>query len=215
MVLSVRAENRPNGTEMAAACLHGAGGNEVSIYSDSRASWRTDEVSIGVVLPKSGSSWYAIRVRPRWEKLVASALHGKDYDEFVPLYRKQSRWSDRVKEIDLPLFPGYVFCRSGLSGRPPLITTPGVIGILSFGGSPAIISDEEIEAIKTVVDSSVSAGPWPYLHEGRRVRIHRGALTGVEGLLVRVKNDWRVVLSVEVLCRSVAVEIDRDWATPI
>jgi transcription antitermination factor NusG len=166
-------------------------------------------------LPADESSWYAIRVRARWEKVVAGALHGKEYDEFLPLYRKRSSWSDRIKEIDLPLFPGYVFCRSDLSGRAPFITTPGVIGILSFGGHPAIISQEEIEAVKAVIRSGVDAGPWPYIREGQRVRILRGALAGVEGILVRAKSDWRVVLSVETLCRSIAVEVDREWVTPI
>ena len=120
-----------------------------------------------------------------------------------------------MQEVDLPLFPGYVFCRSDLSGRPPLVTTPGVIGILGFGGSPAIISPFEIERVKAVIQSGASAGPWPYLCEGQRVRILGGALTGVEGILIRTKGDWRVVLSVEALGRSIAVEVDRDWAMPI
>jgi transcription antitermination factor NusG len=166
-------------------------------------------------LPAYNSSWYAIRVRARWEKVVAGALHGKEYDEFLPLYRKRSSWSDRIKEIDLPLFPGYVFCRSDLSGRAPFITTPGVIGILSFGGRPAMISQEEIEAVKAVIRSGADAGPWPYIREGQRVRVLRGALAGVEGILVHAKSDWRVVVSVKTLCRSIAVEVDREWVTPI
>ncbi|HEY7302945.1 MAG TPA: UpxY family transcription antiterminator [Bryobacteraceae bacterium] len=166
--------------------------------------------------PVSGASdWHAIRVRPRWEKVVADALRGKQYEGFLPLYRKRSRWSDREKDIDLPLFPGYVFCRADLSGRPPLITTPGVIGILRFGNAPAIISHQEIEAVRAVIQSGASAEPWPYLREGQRVRVHRGALAGVEGILIRTKGDWRVVLSVDALCRSVAVEIYREWVEPI
>src|SRR5690242_13836411 len=95
--------------------------------------------------------WYAIRVRPRWEKIVAAGLHDKQYEEFLPLYSSQSKWSDRVKEIDRPLFPGYVFCRSDISGRPRFITTPGVIGLVTFGGVPAVISEEEIETIRTML----------------------------------------------------------------
>jgi transcription antitermination factor NusG len=159
--------------------------------------------------------WYAVRVRPRAEKLVAAALRGKQYEEFLPLYQKRSRWSDRVKLIDCPLFPGYVFCRGDMSGRPPLVTTPSVIGILSFGGRPALIFQEEIEAIKAVLRSGLNSEPWPYLREGDRVRIIHGSLAGVEGVLVRAKTDWRVVLSVDVLCRSIAVEIDRAWAAPV
>jgi transcription antitermination factor NusG len=159
--------------------------------------------------------WYAVRVRPRAEKLVAASLRGKQYEEFLPLYQKRSRWSDRVKLIDCPLFPGYVFCRGDVSGRPPLVTTPSVMGILSFGGRPALVSQEEIDAIKAVLRSGLNSEPWPYLREGDRVRIIHGSLAGVEGVLVRAKTDWRVVLSVDVLCRSIAVEIDRAWAAPV
>jgi len=163
----------------------------------------------------AGSPWFAIRVRPRWEKVVAGALRGKQYEEFLPLYQKRSRWSDRVKSVELPLFPGYVFCRADLSGRPPLVTTPGVIGILSFGGSPAVISDSEIEALKTVLRSGAGAEPCSYLGVGQRVRIDYGAMAGIEGILLHTKSDCRVVLSVDALCRSVAVEIYREWVTPV
>ncbi|MBV8550994.1 MAG: UpxY family transcription antiterminator [Acidobacteriaceae bacterium] len=173
------------------------------------------EAPAQIALPEKCSPWYAIRVRTRWEKIVAGALHGKGYDEFLPLYRKCSRWSDRKKEIDCPLFPGYVFCRADLTGRPSMVTTPGVIGILSFGGKPAIVSDEEIEAVKAVIRSGAQAEPWPYLREGQLVRVGEGALAGLEGVLVRAKSNWRVVLSIEALCRSVAVEIDREYAIPI
>jgi transcription antitermination factor NusG len=199
---------------MAAACSSGVREKEVYIYSNLESLRHTSEELPGRS-PADESSWYAIRVRARWEQLVADALRNKEYEEFLPLYRKRSNWSDRVKEISLPLFPGYVFCRSDLSGRAPFITTPGVIGILSFGGYPAIISQEEIEAIKAVIRSGADVAPWPYIREGQRVRILRGALAGVEGVLVRPKSDWRVVLSVETLCRSIAVEVDREWVTPI
>lgn len=175
---------------------------------------RDEGASSAFAVQSESPAWYAVRVRPRAEKLVAAALRGKDYEEFLPLYRKRSRWSDRVKIIDSPLFPGYVFCRAGLSGHPPLVTTPSVIGILSFGGQPALISEQEIDAIKAILRSGLNSEPWPYLREGDHVRIISGSLTGIEGLLVRSKNDWRVVLSVDVLCRSIAVEIDRQWVVP-
>jgi transcription antitermination factor NusG len=159
--------------------------------------------------------WYAVRVRPRSEKVVARALREKGYEDFLPLYRKRSQWSDRTKDIDLPLFPGYVFCRADLLGKPPLISTPSVIGILSFCGAPAVISDPEIEAVRLIVNSGAHVEPWPFLREGQRVRIERGSLAGLEGIVLRTKSDWRVVLSVEALCRSVAVEIDRDQAAPV
>jgi transcription antitermination factor NusG len=187
----------------------------MSISSNAQSSCHTSAVSIEAAVSEECSNWYAVRVRPRSEKVVAAALHDKEYEEFLPLYRKRSRWSDRIKDIDLPLFPGYVFCRAKLAGRPPLITTPSVIGILSFGNKPAMISDQEIEAVRTVIRSGVNAEPWPYLREGQQVRIQHGALAGIEGILVRAKSDWRVVLSVEALGRSVAVEIYREWAAPI
>lgn len=161
------------------------------------------------------TDWYAVRVRPRSEKVVAAALREKGYESFLPLYRKCSQWSDRKKDIDLPLFPGYVFCRADLLGKPPLISTPSVIGILSFCGKPAAISDREIEAVRLIVNSGVHVEPWPFLREGQRVRIERGSLAGIQGIVLRTKSDWRIVLSVEALCRSVAVEIDREWAAPV
>lgn len=188
---------------------------EMSSLAQFSSAFEVENVPIGSPLREQDSDWHAIRVRPRWEKVVAEALRGKQYEEYLPLYRKRNRWSDRQKDVDLPLFPGYVFCRAKLSGRPPLVTTPGVIGILRFGNIPAIVSRQEIEAIRAVIQSGASAEPWPYLREGQRVRVNRGALAGVEGILIRTKSDWRVVLSVEVLCRSVAVEIYREWVEPI
>jgi transcription antitermination factor NusG len=176
---------------------------------------RTENALLGSTNQDEKLGWYAVRVRPRAEKLVAAALRGKNYEEFLPLYQKRHRWSDRVKAIDYPLFPGYVFCRADLSGRPPLVTTPSVIGILSFGGRAALISEQEIESIKVVLGSGLGSEPWPYLREGDRVRITNGPLFGIEGLLVRSKSDWRVVLSVDVLCRSIAVEVDRQWVAPL
>lgn len=163
----------------------------------------------------ASSSWYAVRVRPRWEQLVAAALRARQYEALLPLFRKRSRWSDRTKILELPLFPGYVFCRADLHAGPPLVTTPGVTGIVSFGGTRAVIPDNEIKAIKAVLRSGVHASPWPYLNAGQRVRIHCGALTGLEGILLHSKSDCRIVLSVDVLARSVAVEIYREWVTPV
>ena len=163
----------------------------------------------------AGGPWYAVRVRPRAEKLVATALRFKQYEDFLPLYQRRTRWSDRVKVMEYPLFPGYVFCRAELSGRPPLITTPSVIGIVSFAGKPALISEEEINAIKAVLNSGLYSEPWPYLRQGDRVRIVSGPLAGIEGALVRVKSDWRGVISIDALCRSIAVEVDQAWAMPV
>jgi len=137
--------------------------------------------------------------------LAASGL-----EEFLPLYRSRRRWSDRVKEIDLPLFAGYVFCRFCPQERLRVLLIPGVTGIVGFGGRPAPVEEEEIAAIRRMTASGNRLEPWPYLKAGQRVRIERGPLRGLEGVLERGKDYWRVVVSVELLQRSVAVEIDRD-----
>lgn len=188
---------------------------KMSIHNNLQNLSRAAESSLAISAFDECSPWHALQVRPRWEKVVATAVHGKEYEVFVPLYRKCSQWSDRVKQIDLPLFPGYVFCRWNLSARSRLVTTPGVLGILNFGGIPAVISHSEIDAIKSALDAGLCTEPWPYIHEGQRVRVHSGALTGVEGILIRTKNECRVILSVEALCRSVAVEVRREAVTPI
>lgn len=185
------------------------------MYTEFQSKCDTTPILSGRRKASAGPGWYAIRVRARSEKVVAAMLREKGYDEFLPLYRKRRHWSDRVKEVELPLFPGYVFCHADLGGKPPLIQTPGVVGILSFGGKPALVSSQEIEFIKRIIHYGTNAEPWPFLCEGQRVRIQRGTLAGVEGIIVREKCDWRLVLSVEALCRSVAVEIYSEWVMPI
>lgn len=178
------------------------------------------DANVAAMYPTSACSgecfkWRAIRVRPRWEKLVASALDTKEYEVFLPLYRKRSQWSDRLKAVDLPLFPGYVFCRGDFSTCPKVVTTPGVIGVLSFNGKHAIISDRELDAIRSVLHSGLYVEPAAYFREGQRVRVHAGPLIGIEGVLIRKKNDCQIVISVEALCRGVAVEIQSDRVTPM
>jgi transcription antitermination factor NusG len=165
--------------------------------------------------PTPSNQWFALHVRPRFEKLVASSLLGKGYESFLPLYKTRSRWSDRMKEIDRPLFPGYLFCRLDLEHRLPLLVTPGVIQIVGIGKKPHEIDEAEIMAIQAIVASGFQAEPWPYLHIGKRVRIDRGPLADVEGILLATRSASRLVVSVTLLQRSVAVEIDSDWVTPL
>jgi transcription antitermination factor NusG len=148
---------------------------------------------------------------------VASAtLRGKGYEEFLPLYRSRRRWSDRIKELDLPLFPGYLFCRFDVSDRlMPILTTPGVIGIVGAGKTPVPVDDEEIEAIRALLRSGLVVQPWPFLRVGSKVYIEGGPLAGVEGIISNTDKVYRLVVSVSLLQRSVAVEIDREWARPI
>ena len=160
--------------------------------------------------------WYAIRIQSKYEQLAAATLRGKGYEEFLPLYRSRRKWSDRVKEIDLPLFPGYLFARFDASSRlMPILTTPGVISIVGAGKSPIAISNEEIAAVQAVVRSGLPTQPWPCLNVGSRVFIEAGPLAGIEGICLNVDKVFRLLVSIPLLQRSVAVEIDREWVRPV
>jgi transcription antitermination factor NusG len=161
-------------------------------------------------------SWYALQIRSKMGSVASATLRGKGYDEFLPLYRSPRRWSDRTKELELPLFPGYLFCRFDVSDRlMPILTTPGVIGIVGAGKTPVSVDDEEIEAIRLILRSGFVAQPWPFLGAGSKVYIEGGPLAGVEGIVINTDKVYRLVVSVNLLQRSVAVEIDRAWARPI
>lgn len=160
--------------------------------------------------------WYAVRVRSKLEKVASAILRGKGYREFLPLYRTSRRWVDRVKESDDPLFPGYLFCRLDITQQLlGVLTTPGVMSIVSAGRSPVPVSDDEIAAIQTVIRSGLPARPFTSLAIGDRVVIERGPLAGLEGIAVRVDKKSRLVVSVPLLQRSVAVELERGWARPV
>jgi transcription antitermination factor NusG len=159
--------------------------------------------------------WYALQVRPRFEKTVASALVDKGFEGFLPLYRHRSRWSDRIKEVHLPLFSGYMFCRFDINKRLPILVTPGVMKVVGIGKTPYPVDDNEIEALKSIVLSGLQAEPSSYLNIGDRIRIEVGPLAGVEGILSSIKGSKRLIVSVGLLHRSVSVEIDESWAVPV
>lgn len=160
--------------------------------------------------------WYALQVQSKLGSLASATLCGKGFEEFLPLYRSRRRWCDRIKYVDVALFPGYLFCRFDPRDRiVPVLTTPGVIGIVGAGKTPIAISDEEIEAVRVIVRSGLAAQPWPFLNVGCRVSIEHGPLTGIEGIVINADRVERLVVSVNLLQRSVAVEIDRDWARRI
>jgi transcription antitermination factor NusG len=159
--------------------------------------------------------WYALQVRPRFEKVIASTLLNKGYEGFLPLYRKRSRWSDRIKEVQLPLCSGYLFCRLDLNHRLPVLITPGVMQIVGVGRVPHPVDDAEIAALQAIVISGLQAEPRSYLTAGQRVRIEIGPLAGTEGILVGLKGAHRLVVSVNLLRRSVSVEIDESWVLPV
>ncbi|HEX4020611.1 MAG TPA: UpxY family transcription antiterminator [Acidobacteriaceae bacterium] len=159
-------------------------------------------------------SWWALYTRHQHEKVVAETLSAKGFEVFLPLYESIRRWKDRSKALSLPLFPCYVFVRGGFSRRLQVVTTPGVHMILSSGERAALIPDEEIQAIRKIVAEPCHVEPHPFLKCGERVRVMRGCLEGVEGVLVRKKNQYRLVLSVNMLAQSVAVEIDASDVEP-
>jgi transcription antitermination factor NusG len=161
-------------------------------------------------LPNHTPSWFAVVTKPRHERTVSAAFRAKDLQEFLPQYSARRRWSDRAKTVDLPLFPGYVFCRFGRADSYAVRQTPGVIEVVGFGGKPMPIEDHEIASLQTAVASGHSLQPWPFVRVGDRVRIDDGPLAGVSGVMIREKGAVRVVLSIELLQRSVVVEVPRD-----
>jgi transcription antitermination factor NusG len=168
-----------------------------------------------MVGPSGTAQWYALRVRSRCEKVVQLALQGKGYAEFLPLYRKASRWSDRVRQIEQPLFPGYVFGYFDVNHRLPILTISGVTQIVGKGNAPEPVADGELEAVKRFIASGFPVEPLPFLEEGEPVVVETGALAGLEGILLRIKGHDSLVISVGLLQRSVAVEVDRNSVRPI
>ncbi len=159
--------------------------------------------------------WYGLRTKSNCEKTASAVLGIKGYDYYLPLYRVRRRWSDRVVVTELPLLPGYIFCRLDAMCRLSILTTPGVVSIISCGKVPVPIPEIEIDAIQAILRSGNIVEPCPYLREGQRIRINRGSLEGLEGILLKKKAEWSMVISVTMLQRSVAVEIDREWITAI
>jgi transcription antitermination factor NusG len=153
-------------------------------------------------------NWFALMAKHQHEPTVARLLSAKGFEVFQPKYTEVRRWKDRDKTIELPLFPGYVFFCGGLERRVELLSTPGVFSIVSFGSNAAEINKEEIDAIRRASDSRMALQPHPFLTVGDRVRITHGPLTGVDGILQKHKDAFRLVLSIELLGRSAAVDID-------
>lgn len=159
--------------------------------------------------------WYALWVRSRHEKSVAELLAGKGFETFLPMYTSRRRWSDRMQEVELPLIPGYVFCRFDTSVRLPILTTPGIVQIVSAGKSPQPVDELEMQSLITAVHSGVHLQMWPFLKSGQRVSIEEGPLRSLEGVLLSTKGLDRLVLSISLLQRSIAVTVDRRWVKPI
>jgi len=159
--------------------------------------------------------WYALQTKPKHEKTVSALLEGKGYTHFLPLYQSWHRSAGRMRGVLLPLFPGYVFCQFDRNHRLPILITPGVFGIVGASNGPEPIPDEELAVFQTACSSGLPVSPWPYLERGDRVRVEFGPLQGAEGIFLAEKNSARLVLSIELLKRSVAVEVDRGWILPL
>ncbi|MFQ5741596.1 MAG: UpxY family transcription antiterminator [Acidobacteriota bacterium] len=163
----------------------------------------------------SALRWYALYTRPRHEKAVAEQLARRQVEAFLPLREVLSRWKDRRKLVHLPLFPGYVFVRTALARKREVVSADGVVCMVSFHGTPAPIPDEQVEGVREICLTKLPCDPYPYLTEGRWVRVVRGPLAGLTGILVRKKGKHRLVISIDILQQSVSVEIDADSAVPV
>jgi transcriptional antiterminator NusG len=173
-----------------------------------------NEESSNSCSPAGRLPWFALHVRTRHEAGVATHLQGMGYEDFLPTYKTRTRWSDRTKEADAPLFPGYLFCRFDPQNRLPILKTPGVIQVVGYSRQPIPVEETEIEAIQALVASGIPSQPWPYLEVGEKVRIESGPLRGRDGVLVEFKGSQRLILSVALLQRSVAVEIEAALVKP-
>ena len=163
----------------------------------------------------AGFSWYVLKVRSNCERRAAAHLRDRGFEEFSPSYRDSVQWSDRTKITERFLFPTYVFCRVNPAERAQVLRVPGVVNFVSFGAGPAAVPEEEVEQVRTLVCSGLLVTPHPFLEVGQKVRLERGPLTGVEGIVQQVKGSTRIVVSIGMLQRSVSTEVERSWVQPI
>jgi transcription antitermination factor NusG len=165
--------------------------------------------------PPSVFPWYALQVASRCEKAVAAGLALRGYTEFLPLFRSRRKWSDRMQDVDLPLFSGYVFCRLDINHRLPALLIPGVVRIVGLGKTPIPVDEDEIAAVQAIVKSGLLAQPWPFLKAGQTVTIEEGPLRSVTGILAEVDGSERLIVSITLLQRSLAVAIPRQSVKPV
>jgi transcription antitermination factor NusG len=189
--------------------------NEVEAATEITKPMMLREPELSEELPISSQvRWYAAYVCSRHEKQVVSQLQERKVNCFLPVYRSLRRWKDRRKELELVLFPGYVFVHLDLKDRLRVLQLPSVVRFVSFNGHPAPLPDSEIEILSKGLASGIRAEPHPYLKVGHRVRVRSGPLAGAQGILQRKKDKFRVVLSIDLIMRSVAVEVDEADIEP-
>lgn len=163
---------------------------------------------------KDRLEWFAVRVKPRHEKSVATQLTHKGYEDFLPLHWRILRRPHRSGKTELPLFPGYLFCRFDRTIRMPILTTPGVIHIVGVGREPLPVDENEIAALQQTVRSGLEMQPWPFLKIGQRVTIENGPLRGISGILLKSPRSSRLILSVTLMQRAVKVDIGDTLVSP-
>lgn len=168
----------------------------------------------GVSADYSDPRWYAVCTSANHEKSAARQLVLRSVEHFLPLYDSVRRWKDRRMKLQLPLFPGYLFVRIALKNRLQVLQIPGVARLVGFSGIAAPLPEEQIDALRAGLGGGMRAEPHPYLNAGQRVRVKDGALAGAEGVLLRWKGGWRVVVSLDLIQRSIAVEIDACNVAP-
>jgi transcription antitermination factor NusG len=160
-------------------------------------------------------AWYAVYTKHQHEKRASEILAHKGFDVLLPLYKAAHKWKDRTKTVSLPVFPSYVFLRTKMDRKLEILMTPGVFWLVENAGRACPIPESDIDAIRKITYSGARVEPHTYLNCGEHVRVRRGPLTGIEGILTRIKNRYRVVLSVEVLQKAVAVEVDAAIVEPL
>lgn len=164
-----------------------------------------------------GSRWpyYAIRTKSNRELITHTSFLGKGYDSYLPTYTAARSVKKGVNLIELPLFSGYVFCRFDVNRRQPILVTPGVFQIVALNGYPTPVDEKEISDIRTIAECGLPAKPWPFLQQGRRVRIIGGPLRGMEGPVEDFKGSLRLIVGLSLLQRALSVEVDRSWVQPL
>jgi transcription antitermination factor NusG len=168
------------------------------------------DLAAGLPIQPVTANWYALYTAPRHEKLVADHINRHGIPCFLPLYRSVRRWKDRRKELAMVLFPGYVFVRVAPQDRLQVLQLPGAIRLVTFNGCPVALPEHEIELLRSRLSGTHVMEPHPYLRVGKRIRVRSGPLQGLEGIIVRMKDRCRLVFSIDLIMRSVAVEVDDD-----
>ena len=159
--------------------------------------------------------WYALHTRSRHEKVARDQLTAKGITNLLPLWHKRSKWKDRIKIVDVPLFNGYIFGYFPLKQKIDVLQSIGVVRIVSFEGKPVPVPEEQIQAVQTMMKQHMHYDPHPFLEEGMRVRVKRGVMAGAEGILITKRQHYRLVISVDLIRQSVAVDIDSADVEPV